>query len=73
MLVEGAVLDAEGPRPAYVLFRRGRIVEVGLPGTDSTRGPGTKVRGIVIPSPVNSHAHLGDAVSTREPPTGPVA
>ncbi|HLN50568.1 MAG TPA: amidohydrolase family protein [Thermoplasmata archaeon] len=72
MLVEGAVLDADGPRPAYVLFRRGRVVEVGRPGTDSTRGRVRKVRGIVIPSPVNSHVHLGDAVSSREPPSGPV-
>ncbi len=73
MLVEGAILDAEGPRRAYVLFRRGRIVEVGTPGTDSTRGRVPKVRGIVVPSPVNSHIHLGDAVSVREPPAGPVA
>jgi len=73
MLVEGAVLDADGARPAYVLFRRGRILEVGRPGTDSTRGRVRKVRGIVVPSPVNSHVHLGDSVSTHEPPSGPVA
>ena len=73
MLVEGAILDADGPRPAYVLLREGRIVEVGRPGTDSRRGRERKIRGIVVPAPVNSHTHLGDAISTREPPPGPVA
>ncbi len=68
MLVEGAVLDIDGPRAAYVRFRRGRIVEVGAPGTASSRGRIRKVRGIVVPAPVNGHTHLGDAVSTREPP-----
>jgi len=72
MLVEGAVFDIDGPRPAYVRFRRGRVVEVGTPGTDSTRGRLRKVRGIVVPAPVNGHTHLGDAVSVREPPKGPV-
>jgi cytosine/adenosine deaminase-related metal-dependent hydrolase len=73
MLVEGAIVDDEGPRRAYVLVRDGAVVEVGLPGTDSTRGRHRKVRGIVIPPPVNGHTHLGDAVSTREPPPGPIA
>ncbi len=73
MLVEGAILDVEGPRPAYVLFREGKVVEVGKPGTDSRRGRDHKVRGIVVPAPVNSHTHLGDAVSVREPPRVPVA
>ncbi len=73
MLVEGAVLDAEGSRPGYVLFRRGRVAEVGRLGTDSTHGRTPKVRGIVIPAPVNAHVHLGDAVSVREPPRGPIA
>jgi cytosine/adenosine deaminase-related metal-dependent hydrolase len=72
MLVEGAVLDIDGPRAAYVRFRNGRVVEVGVPGTDSTRGRLRRVRGIVIPSPVNGHTHLGDAASVREPPSGPV-
>jgi cytosine/adenosine deaminase-related metal-dependent hydrolase len=72
MLVEGAVLDIDGPRAAYVRFERGRIVEVGAPGTASTRGRVRKVRGIVVPSPVNSHTHLGDAVSAREPPASTV-
>lgn len=72
MLVDGAILDADGPRPAYVRLRRGRIVEVGARGTDSTRGRTRRLRGIVIPSPVNAHTHLGDAVSAREPPPGPV-
>ncbi len=73
MLVEGAILDSDGVRRAYVRFRRGRIVETGRPGTDSGRGRERKVRGIVVPSPVNAHTHLGDAVSTREPPRGPVS
>jgi cytosine/adenosine deaminase-related metal-dependent hydrolase len=73
MLVEGAILDIDGSRPAYVLFRRGRIVGTGQPGTDGTRGRERKVHGVVIPSPVNAHTHLGDAVSVREPPPGPVS
>ncbi len=48
-------------------------MEVGQPGTDSTRGRERRIRGIVIPSPVNSHTHLGDSISVREPPPGPVA
>jgi cytosine/adenosine deaminase-related metal-dependent hydrolase len=72
MLVEGAILDADGPRAAYVRFRDGRIDEVGALGTDSTRGRLGRVRGIVIPAPVNGHTHLGDAASVREPPKGPV-
>jgi len=72
MLVEGAILDRDGPRAAYVRFRNGRVVEVGAPGTASTRGRLHQVRGIVIPAPVNGHTHLGDAVSVREPPDGPV-
>jgi cytosine/adenosine deaminase-related metal-dependent hydrolase len=73
MLVEGAILDADGSRPAYVRFRRGRVIEVGQVGTDSTRGRDRKIRGIVIPPPVNGHTHLGDSISVREPPPGPVA
>jgi len=73
MLVEGAILDADGPRPAYVRFQDGRVVETGKIGTDSRRGRDRRVRGIVIPSPVNSHTHLGDSLSVREPPPGPVA
>ena len=73
MLVEGAIFDIDGSRPAYVRFRGGRIVETGAIGTDGSRGRVQKVRGIVIPSPVNSHTHLGDAVSVREPPSLPVS
>ena len=72
MLVEGAILDADGPRAAYVRFREGKVVEVGARGTASTRGRDRVVHGIVIPPPVNGHTHLGDAVSVREPPAGPV-
>lgn len=73
MLVEGAILDADGSRPGYVRFRHGRIVEVGARGTDGAKGRERRVRGIVIPAPVNSHTHLGDAVSMREPPPVPVS
>jgi cytosine/adenosine deaminase-related metal-dependent hydrolase len=73
MLVEGAILDVDGPRPGYVLIRRGRVVEVGKLGTDSTHSREHRTRGIVVPSPVNSHTHLGDSISVREPPPGPVA
>jgi cytosine/adenosine deaminase-related metal-dependent hydrolase len=73
MLVEGAILDIDGARPAYVRIRSGRVVEVGKLGTDSSHGRESRVRGIVIPSPVNSHTHLGDSISVREPPPGPVS
>ena len=68
MLVEGAILDAEGARPSYVRIEHGVVVETGVVGTDSTRGKERKIRGIVTPSPINGHTHLGDAVSVREPP-----
>ncbi len=73
MLVEGAILDADGPRAAYVRLREGRVVETGARGTDSSHGRERRISGIVIPSPVNGHTHLGDAMSTREPPPGPLA
>jgi cytosine/adenosine deaminase-related metal-dependent hydrolase len=73
MIVDGAILDIDGARPAYVRFDRGSIVEVGQRGTDSTRGRERRLRGIVVPAPVNSHTHLGDAVSVVEPPLAPVA
>ncbi len=68
MIVEGAVVDVDGARPAYVRFRKGRVVEVGTPGTDSRRGTERRIHGIVAPRPVNSHTHLGDAAAAREPP-----
>jgi cytosine/adenosine deaminase-related metal-dependent hydrolase len=73
LLVEGALLDADGARAGYARFRAGRLVETGAIGTDSTRGGVRKIRGIVVPSPVNGHTHLGDAVATREPPNSPIA
>jgi cytosine/adenosine deaminase-related metal-dependent hydrolase len=72
MLVEGAILDRDGSRRAAVRIRDGRVVEVGQPGTVRRRGDERRLRGIVVPAPVNSHTHLGDSVSTREPPAGPV-
>jgi len=73
MLVVGAILDLDGTRPAYVRFSRGRVTEVGALGTEGRRRGERTVRGIVTPSPVNAHTHLGDAVSVREPPPGPVS
>ena len=72
MIVEGAIVDVDGARPAYVRFRKGRVVEIGTPGSDSRRGKERKIRGIVTPRPVNSHTHLGDAGAAREPPLAPV-
>lgn len=73
MLVVGAILDVDGARSAYVRFREGRVTEVGARGTERRRPGERYVRGIVVPSPVNAHTHLGDSVSVREPPPGPVA
>ncbi|HZY70292.1 MAG TPA: amidohydrolase family protein [Thermoplasmata archaeon] len=68
MIVEGALVDAEGARPGYARVERGRVVEVGQGGTDSTHGRERRLRGIVVPRPVNAHTHLGDAMFGREPP-----
>lgn len=73
MIVDGAILDLDGARPGYVRFHRGVVVEVGQRGTESLRRGERRIRGIVVPAPVNSHTHLGDSVSTREPPSVPVA
>ena len=73
MLVVGAILDTEGARPAYVRFRGGTVTEVGARGAEARRKGERVVHGIVVPSPVNSHTHLGDSVSVREPPPGPVS
>ena len=73
MLVVGAILDAEGARPGYVRFRGRRVTEVGTIGTEGRRRGEPVVRGIVVPAPVNAHTHLGDSVSVREPPPGPVS
>jgi cytosine/adenosine deaminase-related metal-dependent hydrolase len=72
VIVEGSLLDARGPRPGYARLRDGHLVETGTLGADSTRGRVTRVRGIVVPRPVNGHTHLGDAVATREPPHAPL-
>ena len=68
MIVEGALFDIDGARPGYARIEAGRVVETGQIGTDSSHGHERRVRGIVTPSPLNGHTHLGDAVSTREPP-----
>jgi len=73
LIVEGSLLDADGARPGYARLRAGRLVETGSIGTDSARGRVRRVRGIVVPSPVNGHTHLGDAVATREPPHVPLS
>lgn len=72
LVVEGAIFDRDGPRAGSVELRDGRIVAVGQIGADSTRGRVRRIRGIVFPPPVNGHTHLGDAVSRREPPIGPL-
>jgi cytosine/adenosine deaminase-related metal-dependent hydrolase len=68
LIVEGAIFDAKGAHKAYVRFKAGRVVETGQIGTDSTRGRIRRVRGIVVPPPVNAHTHLADAIITVEPP-----
>jgi cytosine/adenosine deaminase-related metal-dependent hydrolase len=73
LLVEGALLDADGARPGYALFRNGALVETGSIGTASAPPGVRRLRGIVVPSPVNGHTHLGDAVATREPPHAPIS
>ena len=73
MLVVGAILDIDGARPAYVRFRHGVVTEVGARGTEGRRRGERRIQGIVVPAPVNAHTHLGDAVSVREPPPGPVS
>ncbi|HEV2166936.1 MAG TPA: amidohydrolase family protein, partial [Thermoplasmata archaeon] len=73
MIVEGAIVDADGSRKAYVRFDPdGQVTEVGQPGTDSSHGKERRMQGIVVPAPVNGHVHLGDAVATTEPPSGPL-
>ncbi|MCI4367736.1 MAG: amidohydrolase family protein [Thermoplasmata archaeon] len=68
MLVEGAIVDRDGARPGYVRFKGGRVVETGKLGTASRGGSERRVRGIIVPPSVTGDTHLGDAVSTREPP-----
>jgi cytosine/adenosine deaminase-related metal-dependent hydrolase len=73
MLVEGAIVDLEGSRPGYVRFEGDRVVETGTLGTASRKPGERRVRGIVVPPPVNAHTHLGDAAATVEPPATSVA
>lgn len=68
VVVEGSLLDRDGSRRGYARIRDGELVETGAIGTASTHGRVRTVRGVVVPSPVNGHTHLGDAVATREPP-----
>jgi cytosine/adenosine deaminase-related metal-dependent hydrolase len=73
VLVEGAIVDLDGIRPAYVRFDGATVVEVGQLGTASRKAGERRVRGIVVPPPVNGHTHLGDAAATVEPPATTVA
>lgn len=73
MLVEGAIVDLDGVRPGYVRFEGTTVVEVGALGTASRKPRERRVRGIVVPPPVNGHTHLGDASATVEPPAKTVA
>ncbi len=73
LTVVGVVLDAEGPTPGYVtLDDQGHVVERGQMGAQG-KPSHPLVHGIVLPSAVNGHTHLGDAVWRREPPSGPLA
>jgi cytosine/adenosine deaminase-related metal-dependent hydrolase len=73
LLVEGAIVDLNGIRPGYVRFDGPRVVEVGQLGTASRNAGERRVRGIVVPPPVNGHTHLGDAAAVVEPPAATVA
>lgn len=73
MIVEGAIVDSAGPRTGYLRIRQGRVEEVGLLGTDSSHGKERRVRGIVVPAPVNAHTHLGDSGYGRRPPSTSLA
>jgi cytosine/adenosine deaminase-related metal-dependent hydrolase len=72
VIVEGVILDADGPRPGYVRFDHGHVVETGQLGTESAHGRVPRRRGIVVPPLVNSHTHLADGVWEKEPPHEPV-
>jgi cytosine/adenosine deaminase-related metal-dependent hydrolase len=73
VIVEGAVVDQDGPRKAYLRIRAGRVEEVGAVGTDSSHGQERRIKGIVVPAPVNAHTHLGDSGYGRRPPDGTLA
>lgn len=72
MIIEGAIIDGEGVRAGYVRLSRGRVVEVGRPGTSSRGARETVRHGIVFPAPLDGHTHLGDSVASVEPPHRPV-
>ncbi|MCI4338226.1 MAG: amidohydrolase family protein [Thermoplasmata archaeon] len=71
--MEGAIVDLDGARPGYVRIEAGRVRETGAIGTDSSHGTERRVRGIVVPAPVNAHTHLGDSAYGLRPPTGTLA
>jgi cytosine/adenosine deaminase-related metal-dependent hydrolase len=73
MIVEGAIVDLDGPRRGYVRLDGQRVIETGAIGTDSSHGRERRVRGIVVPAPVNAHTHLGDSGYRQEPPRGSLA
>lgn len=68
MIVEGSILDSDGPRAGYAWLENGRVVEIGAAGTAPPHVRERRIRGIVVPRPVNAHTHLGDAMFGREPP-----
>ena len=72
VIAEGVIVDREGARAGYVRFRAGRVSETGQIGTDSTRGRVRRIKGLVVPEPVNAHTHLADGVWGKEPPYQPV-
>jgi cytosine/adenosine deaminase-related metal-dependent hydrolase len=73
VLVEGAIVDLDGIRPGYVRFDGATVAETGSLGTASRKAGERRIRGIVVPPPVNGHTHLGDASANVEPPATTVA
>ena len=74
-IVSGALLDSSGAAEGYVaLDAAGRVVERGSLGAEGRRRASIpRYRGIVLPSLVNAHTHLGDSVWLAEPPRGSLA
>lgn len=55
--VSGMILTREGLEKGYLIYSNGRVVERGKVSPPIR----PKVRGYIIPRPINSHTHIGDA------------
>ena len=55
--VSGMILTKEGMEKGYLIYSNGRVVERGKVSPPIR----PKVRGYIIPRPINSHTHIGDA------------